>query len=102
MIDQDITAAAAAFAAGDVVYLDEPAELPPTAGTDIMVPIALRVPTGLHAQVRTAAEARGITISAAIREWIELGITADRDDQVVPISALRRAIAHAALSSDAA
>lgn len=105
MNDDDATiAAAAAFAAGDVTYLpDEPVELPPPAESDAMVLIAIRLPATLDSEVRTITKARGITISAAVREWIELGIAADRDDdQVVPLSALRRAIAHATLSSDAA
>lgn len=99
----DVTAAAAAFAAGEVTYFDtEVVELPPPPDAEPMVPLGIRVPVLLAAEVRKVSEQRGVPYSRLIREWIEVGLTDLKSDQVVSLSALRRAIAHAAQTGDAA
>jgi len=98
----DSVDAANAFAAGQVEYLDEPAELPPPPESEPMVMRGIRLPVSLDQQVRAAAANAGLSFSAMIREWIELGLAEMEDDQTIPLSALRRAIAHAAQTGHAA
>ncbi|MEV6599425.1 hypothetical protein AB0M36_21590 [Actinoplanes sp. NPDC051346] len=95
--DQQIAAAAAAFAAGEVTY-DETAavRLPPVPESEPMVPLGLRVPTALAQRIRDAAARAGVPYSQLLREWAEVGLTEMASDQVVSLAALRRAIAHAA------
>ncbi len=62
----------------------------------------VRLPVHLDQQVRAAAEKAGMSFSTLVREWIELGLTEMQNDQTVPLSALRRAIAHAAQAGRAA
>ncbi|GAA0422161.1 hypothetical protein Aca07nite_09430 [Actinoplanes capillaceus] len=101
--DQQITAAATAFAAGDVRY-DETAAapLPPAPETEPMVPLGLRVPAPLAQQVRAAATQAGVPYSQLIREWIELGLAEMATDKTVSLAVLRRAIAHVAATGHAA
>ncbi len=101
--DQEIIAAAAAFARGEVAY-DETAnaQLPPAPEAEPMVPLGIRVTPALAGRIRAAAEHEGKPYSQLIREWIELGLTEMAGDQVVSLSALRRAIAHAAQNGQAA
>ena len=47
-------------------------------------------------------EERSLAVSTLIREWIELGLTEMEDDKTIPLSALRRAIAHATQTGHAA
>lgn len=75
---------------------------PPAPEAEPMVMRGLRLPGHLDQRVRAAAEAAGVSYSALIREWIELGLTESEDDRPVSLAALRRAIAHAAQSGDAA
>lgn len=68
-----------------------------------MVMRGVRLPISLDQQVRAAAAKAGLSFSALIREWIELGLTEmEDDDKAIPLSALRRAIAHAAQTGHAA
>ncbi len=101
--DEQVAAAAAAFAAGEVRY-DETAAvaLPPAAETEPMVARGVRLPVSLDNRVRAAAEQAGVPFSQLIREWIELGLTDLDRDQTVSLAALRRAIAHAAQGGQAA
>ena len=99
----DSVDAAHAFAEGRVEYLDEPAELPTPPDSEPMVMRGVRLPISLDQQVRAAAAKAGTTFSGLIREWIELGLTEMEDDsKTVPLSALRRAIAHATQTGHAA
>ncbi|MEU8663811.1 hypothetical protein [Actinoplanes philippinensis] len=101
--DDQISAAAAAFAAGDVTYHEGArVTLPPPPETEPMVPLGIRVPPALAQRVRAAADQAGIPYSQLIREWIELGLTDMAGDLTVSVAVLRRAIAHAAQSGHAA
>jgi predicted DNA-binding protein len=101
--DNQLAAAAAAFAAGDVRYdTTAPALLPPPPDTEPMVPLGVRVPPALAQRVRAAAEQSGVPYSQLVREWIELGLTEMAADVTVSVAVLRRAIAHAAQSGHAA
>jgi len=97
----DSVEAATALAAGQVEYLDEPAELPPPE-SEAMVMRGVRQPVSLDQQVRAAAASAGLSFSAMVREWIELGLAEIEDDTTIPLSALRRAIAHAAQAGHSA
>lgn len=101
--DDQVVAAAVAFAAGDVVY-DEtaPAKLPEPPESEPMVPMGIRVSPALAKRIRAAATQAGMPYSQLIREWVEVGLTELDEDQAVPLSVLRRAIAHAAQSGHAA
>ncbi|GGL12163.1 hypothetical protein [Mangrovihabitans endophyticus] len=100
---QQIVAAAAAFARGEVTYDESaPAPLPPVPESEPMVPLGVRVPAGVARRVRAAADQAGVPFSQLVREWIELGLTENDHDRVVSVSALRRAIAHAAQSGHVA
>jgi predicted DNA-binding protein len=90
----DSVDAATALAAGRAEYIDDPADLPPVEA-EPMVMRGVRLPVSLDQRVRAAAAEAGIPLSALIREWIELGLTEMEDDKTIPLSALRRAIAHA-------
>jgi len=100
--EQQVDAAAAAFARGEVTYDDTPAALPPVPETEPMVARGVRLPVSLDQRIRAAAEKAGVPFSQLIREWIELGLTEMNEDQAVSLSVLRRAIAHAAQSGRAA
>jgi predicted DNA-binding protein len=101
--EQQVAAAAAAFARGEVDS-DEPAEveLPPAAESEPMVMRGVRLPVQLDQRVRAAAERAGVPFSTLVREWIELGLTEMDNDQPVSLSALRRAIAHVTQTGQAA
>ena len=101
--EHQVSQAARAFARGEVEY-DEAAtvELPPPPESEPMVMRGVRLPIPLDQQVRAAADRAGVSFSALLREWIELGLTEMQDDRTVPLSAVRRAIAHAAQANRAA
>ncbi|MEU4692932.1 hypothetical protein [Actinoplanes sp. NPDC023714] len=101
--DDQLNAAVAAFAGGRVTY-DEGARvtLPPAPETEPMVPLGVRVPPALAQRVRAAADQAGVPYSQLVREWIELGLTEMAGDLTVSVAVLRRAIAHAAQSGQAA
>lgn len=101
--DEQVVAAAAAFARGEVTYDESaPAGLPPVPEAEPMVSRGVRLPVSLDQRMRAAAERAGVPFSQLIREWIELGLTEMDNDRAVPLSVLRRAIAHAAQSGRAA
>jgi hypothetical protein len=101
--EHQVSQAVAAFARGEVEY-DEAAqvELPPAPESEPMVMRGVRLPVQLDQQVRAAAEQAGVSFSALVRQWIELGLTEMQDDRTIPLSALRRAIAHVTQTSHAA
>lgn len=114
--DKDLTAAelramaqaeeiAEAFQRGEVELDFSQAgkvEPPPVPEAEPMVMRGLRLPVGLDRRVREHAQAVGVSWSALVREWIELGLTEAETDRRVSLAALRRAIAHAVQSGDAA
>ena len=96
--DADLVAAAAAFQAGDVTYVDTGeseqellAQLPPPAEDvdDMLVVTSLRIPLGVHRRLREYAEAHGTRPSVLIREWIELHLSAEEDRPILLADALR-------------
>lgn len=102
--DQQITDAAMAFGRGDVAY-DETAAvaLPPIPDAEPMVAMGIRVPPALALRIREAASQEGVPYSHLVRQWIEVALTERMaGDQAVSLSVLRRAIAHAAQSGQAA
>lgn len=103
MSQDEVTAAAAAFAAGEVIYReDEPVQLPPILTAEAMVPLGIRVPVAVAQRVRKAAEQDGVPYSQLCRQWIEQGLT-ERDENVtVPLSLLNRLIAQATQHGHAA
>ena len=100
---EQVVAAAAAFAAGEVNY-DESvqATLPPVPEAEPMVALGIRVAPAVAQRVRAAAEQAGVPYSQLVREWIEQGLTALDQDVLVPVSVLNRLIAHAAQGGRAA
>ncbi|GAA1647903.1 hypothetical protein [Actinoplanes couchii] len=101
--DDQISAASAAFAAGDVIYHEAVAmQAPPAPEAEPMVPLGIRVPPMLAQRIRAAADQAGVPYSQLVREWIELGLTEMAGDLTVSVAVLRRAIAHAAQTGHAA
>ncbi|MGH3656712.1 MAG: hypothetical protein ACRDUA_08625 [Micromonosporaceae bacterium] len=74
----------------------------PDASADTVVKTSLKLPIDLHRRVKAAADARGTGVSTLIREWIEVGLTDLDHDRQVSLADIRRAIAHAAQTGDAA
>ena len=101
--DEQVVAAAAAFAAGEVTY-DEagPVTLPPPPETEPMVPLGIRVPPAVALRVKDAGVRAGVPYSQLCREWIEQGLTAQEENVLVPLALLNRLIAHATQSGQAA
>ena len=88
---------------GDLITHGREAEVSlPEPSAEVTVKTSLKLPPGLHQRVKVAAETRGVGVSTLIREWIELGLTEEENDRQVSLAEIRRAIAHAAQSGDAA
>ena len=100
--EQQIQDVAEAFARGEKITYTGPVDPPPPLEGEAMVMRGVRLPLSLDHRVKVAAQKAGIPFSALIREWIELGLTEMESDAVVPLSTLRRAIAHAAQAGRAA
>jgi predicted DNA-binding protein len=101
--EHQVAEAVAAFSRGEVTYdVTAPVELPPAPESEPMVSRGIRLPVLLDERVKAAAAKAGVPFSTLIREWIELGLTEMDDDRTVPLAALRRAIAHATQSDQAA
>ena len=101
----DAAAAAEAFQRGETRLVYHQAggvPAPPPPESEPMVVRGLRLPVALDRRVRAAAEAMGVSYSAVIREWIEVGLTEAENDRPISLAAVRRAIAHAAQSGAAA
>lgn len=67
-------------------------------GTERMTTFAVRLPTVVLGHLREIAERRGVTTSALIRRWIEVGIAEDGGDaegRVVSAQALLELIGRA-------
>lgn len=74
-------------------FSDEPvAEVPP-ASADVMVTRSLRMPLTLDARTKAAADARGVTVSQLVREWIELELAALENDEPVSRADVLRVVA---------
>lgn len=74
----------------------ENAEIDTSTTDDPMVGITVRLPASTLNTARALAEQRGIKVTALIRQWVEQNLAEQTDDRrVVPVSELRRLIAHA-------
>lgn len=77
----------------------QPVELPP-ADAPVTVVRPVRLPYELDALVRALAEARGVSMSTLIREWISAGLTA-AGQAPDPVTELRRGLDAAQRALDA-
>lgn len=101
--DEQVVAAAAAFAAGEVTYNEAiVAPLPAPPESEPMVPLGIRVPPAVATRVKEAGVKAGVPYSQLCREWIEQGLTAQDANVLVPLAVLNRLIAHATQSGQAA
>jgi hypothetical protein len=95
----DTSAADAGFGPGviDSLTVDDsiPAASPPRPGgaDQVMVPRSVRWPLELDLRVKSAAAARGLTMSQLIREWAELELAGLENDQPISRSDALRALA---------
>ncbi|WP_069162746.1 hypothetical protein [Nocardia altamirensis] len=81
-----------------LVFDDEPvrdADLPaPLApGEDIMVVRSLRLPLAMDQSIKAEAQARGLTMSELIRDWLAVELAALADDQPISRADALRALA---------
>lgn len=68
---------------------DAPVHLLPPPGTPSTVLRGLRLPFEVDAAVRSMAEARRVTMSTLIREWINAGLAGHYDEIADPVVELR-------------
>jgi hypothetical protein len=100
----DAEEAAAALAAGRLTFTfegDAPAAPPPGAPVSVVRPV--RLSYEVDAAVKAIAEARGITVSALIREWVQSGLAgagASSDAAVDPVTELRQGLNNALRALD--
>jgi hypothetical protein len=83
-------------AAGNLTYDFERAgavELPPPPEGEPMVVRSLRLPLALDRRIKAAATARQVSVSTLLREWIELGLAALKNDQPISRADALRALA---------
>jgi predicted DNA-binding protein len=81
---------------------DVEAPPPPDADHPVMVVRSIRMPLELDSRVKTAATARGLTVSQMLREWAELELAAlEQDRPISRADALRALAALRPLSSAA-
>lgn len=67
---------------------------PPMApGEDIMVVRSLRIPLDMDQSIKAEAQARGITMSELIRDWLAVELAALADDQPISRADALRALA---------
>ena len=76
-----------------LTFSEESAELPPPPAEPVMVVRSLRLPTDLDQRVKAVAQARGVPMSALVREWIELELAALEQDQPISRADALRALA---------
>jgi predicted DNA-binding protein len=74
-------------------FSDEPAQLPPRPGDEVMVVRSLRLSLDLDKRLKAAAGARGVPMSTLVREWIELELAALEQDQPISRADALRALA---------
>jgi hypothetical protein len=96
--------AAAALAAGRLTFTfdgDAPAAPPPGAPVSVVRPV--RLSYEVDAAVKAIAEARGVTVSALIREWVQSGLAAagtPSDAAADPVTELRQGLNNALRALD--
>jgi hypothetical protein len=74
----------------------EPVTDPAPPADDVLVACSVRLPLRTFERVKATAEQLGTSVSALVRNWVELGLAETADDRPVSLAAVRRAIAHAA------
>ncbi len=72
---------------------DAPAPPVPDAEHPVMVVRSVRWPLGLDARLKAAAQARGVSMSQLVRDWVELELTALENDQPISRADALRALA---------
>lgn len=77
----------------DLAGLPEPVEAPPLPPADAPVSVVrpVRLPYELDAMVKALAEARGVPMSALIREWVAAAVSA-AGQAPDPVTELRRGL----------
>jgi hypothetical protein len=93
LADSDVAAIGDWLAAADLSGLPEPTppvELPP-ADTLITVVRPVRIPYEVDALIKALAEARGVSMSTLIRDWIAAGL-ATTGQAPDPLTELRRGL----------
>ena len=102
MADEYVADVGAWLASTDLSGLPEPTtpvDLPPRdAGATVVRPV--RLPFEMDAMVRALAEARGVSLSSLIRDWISTGL-ATAGQVPDPASELRRSLDTARRALDA-
>ena len=96
----DAEEAAAALAAGRLTFTfegDAPAAPPPGAPVSVVRPV--RLSYEVDAAVKAIAEARGISVSALIREWVQSGL-ANAGTAPDPVTELRQGLNNALRALD--
>ncbi|MEU7769180.1 CopG family transcriptional regulator [Nocardia sp. NPDC049190] len=73
----------------------DPGEVPPSLRPEdtVTVTTSLRIPLDLHQRVKKAAEQRNVSMSALIRDWIELELATLENDQPISRADALRALA---------
>jgi hypothetical protein len=90
-----VTTGAGADLAGAAEAGDAPAELLPPPGAPVSVMRNVRVPYEVDAGLKAAADARGVSVSALIREAINALLAGELDTTADPVVALRLTLAAA-------
>ena len=95
-----MTAGAGADLAGNPEAGDAPTELLPPAGAPVSVMRNVRVPYEVDVALKAAADARGISVSALIREAVNALLAGELDTAPDPVVALRLTLAAASRAVD--
>jgi hypothetical protein len=79
----------------NIVWQDAPADQPPPPAESeaVMLVRSLRLPPELDAQVQAEADARGVSWSELIRDWIAVELAALGEDQPISRADAMRALA---------
>ena len=72
---------------------DAPAPPIPDEEHPVMVVRSVRWPLALDARLKAAAQARGVSMSQLVRDWVELELTALENDQPISRADALRALA---------
>lgn len=74
----------------------------PGPDADVMVSTSVKLPLDLHRRIKALAEQQGVGVSTLLRQWAEVGLAAEENDQQISLAGLQRTIAHLAQSGHAA
>lgn len=97
MTTADLNALRRLYGSTDTSAALERAGLDTSVVAEPMVGITVRLPASTLDAARRVARAEGVKVTALLRQWIEQRLAENTDDeQVVPVSELKRLIARAA------